>query len=61
VSRITVYNWFRGNGVREDKHKTVETLIDLMQEDLDNNTLPVADTAAARKYIENLAGVRISD
>ena len=61
VSRITVYNWFRGGGIREDKIRTVSTLIDLMNEDFDNGVLPVADNNTAKQYIENLAGVRIGD
>ena len=29
TSRMTVYKWFRGCGVREDKRKTIEVFMDL--------------------------------
>jgi hypothetical protein len=57
TSRITVYGWFRGKGIRKKKHKTVETFIHLLEEDLLAGRLPAANTADAKAYIQDMLGI----
>ena len=57
VSPMTIYKWFRGMGVRENKRKTVEVFMDLVQHDMDTGLLPASNTISAKKYIKNMIGV----
>ena len=59
TTRTTVYSWFRGQGIRENKRKVVEAFISLVETDLANNDLPVKNTADAKKYIEKLLGITL--
>ena len=59
TSRISVYNWFRGGGIREDKRKMIEVFMDLVQEDMKNGTLPATNVVTAKLYIESMIGVKI--
>lgn len=59
TSSTTVYQWFRGQGIREHKRKAVEVFIDLLKEDFANGILPVANNDAAAEYIESMIGKRI--
>lgn len=59
TTKTTVYSWFRGQGVREEKRKTVETFIQLMQEDLEKEVLPVKTMKDARQYIHQVTGLTV--
>ena len=59
VSRISLYNWFEGKGIREDKRKVVEVFMDLVQQDMNSGVLPAASTIEAKFYIESMIGVKI--
>lgn len=59
TSRISVYNWFRGSGIREDKHRVIETFMDLVTDDMKNGMLPAKNVIDAKLYIENLIGEKI--
>jgi len=59
TTRTTVYSWFRGQGIREEKRKTVETFIQLVREDLEKEVLPVRNMLEARQYIEKVSGLTI--
>jgi hypothetical protein len=59
VSRVTVYSWFRGQGMREEKRGTIEALISILKQDLDAGVLPVPKPADAKVYIEQVVGVNI--
>ena len=59
TSRISVYNWFRGGGIREDKRKVIEVFMDLVQEDMKNGVLPATNVITAKLYIESMIGVKI--
>jgi len=59
TSRVTVYGWFRGQGVRESKRKLVEAIIKLIQSDFDSGRLPAENVADAKVYIEEMAGIKI--
>ena len=59
TSRISIYNWFRGGGIREDKRRRIEVFMDLVQEDMKNGLLPAVNTITAKLYIESMIGVKI--
>lgn len=59
VSRISLYNWFKGKGIREEKRKVVEVFMDLVNEDMKNGTLPATNVITAKLYIESMIGVKI--
>ena len=59
TTRTTVYSWFRGQGIREEKRKTVETFINLVREDLEKEVLPARNMLEARQYIEKVSGLTI--
>ena len=56
VSPMTMYKWFRGGGVRENKRKTIEVFMDLVRQDMQHGLLPVANAASAKEYIRNMIG-----
>lgn len=59
VSKTTIYKWFRGQGVREDKRLAVETLLHLLEEDMQSGKLPVTSIQSAKNYLSELSGVSI--
>lgn len=59
VSRVTMYKWFRGQGIREDKRRTVEVFMDLVSEDMKQGVLPATSMFSAKLYIENMIGEKI--
>ena len=59
VTRTTVYQWFRGQGVREAKRSDVEALIRLIERDVEAGRLPVRGHAESKAYIEDMIGVGI--
>lgn len=59
VSRITLYNWFKGRGIRENKRRVVEVFMELVQKDIDDGVLPAANIFDAKLYIESMIGVKI--
>lgn len=59
TTRTTVYSWFRGQGIREEKRRTVETFIRLVQEDLEKGVLPTKTMKEAKQYIERISGLAI--
>lgn len=60
TSPTTVYSWFRGQGVRERKRRTVEVFIDLLKADLAGDRLPVKDLDEAADYISEMIGEELS-
>jgi len=56
---MTVYKWFRGCGVREDKRKTIEVFMDLVREDMKKGLLPAPTMFDAKRYIEEMVGITI--
>ena len=59
ASRMTVYKWFRGQGVREEKRKTIEVFMDLVKEDMEKGILPAPTMIHAKRYIEEMVGIKI--
>ena len=60
VSKTTVYAWFRGQYIREQKRKTVEAFITLVTKDMGNGVLPAKDVADAKMYLSKMVGESIS-
>jgi hypothetical protein len=56
TTRVTIYGWFRGQGVREKKRVDVDAMISLMEQDFEAGLLPVDSHAKAKAYIERLIG-----
>jgi hypothetical protein len=59
TTRTTVYSWFRGQGIREDKRRTVDTFIRLLGEDLEKEVLPAKTMKDARQYIHQVTGLPV--
>lgn len=59
VSNTTVHKWFRGSGIRESKRLVVESLMNIIEEDLKTGRLPVTDIKQARIYMAEISGVNI--
>lgn len=59
TSRMSVYNWFRGGGIRENKRKTVEVFMELVKQDMGSGLLPAHTIFDAKMYIESMIGVKI--
>lgn len=59
TSRISIYNWFRGGGIRESKRRVVEVFIDLVRQDMKAGYLPAPTTLDAKMYIEFMIGIKI--
>lgn len=59
TSRMSVYKWFRGRGIREDKRKTIEVFMDLVKQDMERGSLPAHTLFDAKRYIEEMVGIKI--
>lgn len=55
VSSTTVYQWFRGQGVRENRRHIVEKLISRLTEDVTSGRLPVVGLQESETYIKSIA------
>lgn len=58
-SRMSVYSWFRGKGIRENKRQVVEAFIRLVHKDMEAGILPVKSSSHAKAYIEEMIGSTI--
>lgn len=59
VSRNTVYSWFRGQGVHENKRRRIENLIELIKLDTREGRLPARSVKEAKLYIESIIGAPV--
>ena len=57
VSRMTMYSWFRGQGIREEKRGSVEAFLKILEQDTDEGRLPTNSMHEARRYIQDVIGV----
>lgn len=51
VSRMSVYNWFRGKVVNQKNVEKVEHFMDILEDKLESGALPVPTMADAKKFI----------
>ena len=56
TTRPTIHAWFRGGVIRDSKKHMIEVLIELMEKDLKDGTLPVDSLKKARDYCEEMVG-----
>lgn len=56
TSRTTVYAWFRGQGIREEKRTRIEAFIYLIEEDMRQGVLPARNSLDAKIYISQMLG-----
>jgi hypothetical protein len=59
ISRMTIYAWFRGQGIREEKRKVVEAFMTIVETDMEARRLPAASMIDAKLYIEEMVGGQI--
>lgn len=53
VSRMSVYNWFRGKAVRENNLSMIEKFMDIIESSLEGGALPVPNTFEAWHFVKN--------
>jgi hypothetical protein len=56
VSRMTVFNWFNGNQIRERNILKIETLTDIIESDTAKEILPARSVSEAKLYLERVVG-----
>jgi hypothetical protein len=56
---MTIYAWFRGQGIREEKRKVVEAFMTIVETDMEARRLPAASMIDAKLYIEEMVGGQI--
>ena len=56
VSKTTIYAWFRGQYIREQKRKTVEAFMTLLQKDIEVGALPAKNILDAKMYLSRMVG-----
>jgi hypothetical protein len=56
VSRVTVFNWFRGKVIRHNNLLRVKTFTDLVESDTAKGLLPARNLAHAKSYLEEMTG-----
>jgi len=59
VSKLTVYNWFRGNKIRERYVPVIHAFMTLIDKDMEAGVLPCKTSADAKSYIEVMIGREI--
>jgi hypothetical protein len=59
TSRTTVYAWFRGQGIREEKRTRIETFVDILESDMKEGILPARSMLDAKFYLRTLSGGKI--
>lgn len=59
VTPVTVFNWFRGAGIKDSRHDKIRAFMKLLKEDMDKGVLPVQNMATAKAYIEDMLGHQI--
>jgi hypothetical protein len=55
VSKVSLFNWFRGRGMRENMREKVETFLNIVERDLEAGILPVSSHKEAALYIKGVA------
>ena len=56
VSKTTIYAWFRGQYVREQKRKPIEAFMYLVHKDMEAGKLPAKTTLDAKVYLQEMVG-----
>jgi hypothetical protein len=56
VSKTTIYAWFRGQYIREEKHKVIEAFMNLVKQDMVSGLLPAKNSIDAKMYLADMTG-----
>jgi hypothetical protein len=56
VSKVTIFNWFRGRGMRENMRSKVEVFLETINRDLESGILPASTHKEAVFYIRAISG-----
>jgi len=56
VSKTTIYAWFRGQYIREEKRKVIEAFINLVKTDMQEGSLPAKNIIDAKMYLADMTG-----
>ena len=56
VSKTTVYAWFRGQYIREEKRRTVEAFMTIVTRDMAAGVLPAKNMVDAKMYLREMVG-----
>lgn len=59
TSRTTVYEWFRGQTMKEQNVNKVEALMHLIVQDMENGKLPATSARVAKQYLSEMIGVQL--
>jgi hypothetical protein len=54
ISKVTLFNWFRGRGMRESMRDRVEVFLEVVERDLEANILPTGSYEEAGRYIKEV-------
>jgi len=54
VTRLTVFNWFRGKAINERRHLAVHSLMASIKWGLSRGELPAKNLAHARQFVESM-------
>lgn len=54
LSKVTLFNWFRGRGMRESKRHNVERFLEIVERDLESGILPTSSHKEAELYIRSI-------
>ena len=61
ISKVTLFNWFRGRGMRENMRDKVEPFLETIQRDLESGVLPASSTNEAVIYIREVTSPRVEN
>ena len=56
VSKTTIYAWFRGQYIREEKRKVIEAFMNLVNTDMQEGKLPAKNIIDAKMYLADMTG-----
>ena len=59
VSKTTIYNWFRGAGVRENNRSAVDKFLVRVRVDTEAGVLPVTGPKMAKDYLRHNMGAKL--
>lgn len=54
VTKLTVFNWFRGKAINEKRHTGVHSLMASIKWGMSRGELPAKNLAHARQFIESM-------
>lgn len=56
VTKLTVFHWFRGREIRNNRRVAVTAFMSLVERDMESGALPAANVLSAKSYIQSMIG-----